>query len=246
MVKKFLEENIEHESKSDMPESKKVVAEYLANMRNFENDRIVLVKDQNKFLKKVTAVSLGIAVLGVGALIGLTPLKTVEPYLLRVDNVTGAADVVRPLENVTGTTTEKMDKYWLSRAIQERESYTWVTVQSSYDAFKLFSSPAVFSQYETYIFGKESPVTKFEDSKSIKVDFRGTTFIKTGDQVVAQVKLSKTVTEKDGKPSPIYPVTYWQATATFDYSKVIKRSSEEQVNPLGFEITSYRIDPIAG
>lgn len=244
MNKDFFEENIEQISKPNAPDSKKLVANYIKQMQNFESDRIVLIKNQNGFLKKIVVASLVVAILSVGAVIGLTPLKTVEPYLVRVDNATGAADIIRPLANNTESYEEKMDRFWLWQAINERESYNWQTVQSSYDKFKLFSTPDVFTQYETYIYGDKSPLKEFGDTKIIELKHRGTSFIESGDKIIAQVRLSKTILEKSGKPSSLFPVTYWQATATFDYNKDIKRVAEEEINPLGFRLTSYRIDPI--
>ena len=243
-MKKTFEENIELEGKKRAPDSRKAVAEYITQMKNFEADGIAVIKKQNVFLRKLVVGLMVITGGAVFAVAALTPLKTVEPYLVRIDNLTGAADVVHPLQDAAKSYDEKQARYWLVRAIYEREGYYWSTVQASYDSFKLFSTSHVFQQYESYIFSDKSPVKVFEDSKSIKVDHRGTTFITSGETMVAQVRLSKTVLEKDGKPSAMYPVTYWMATATFDYDKKIKRKSEEEINPLGFQLTSYRIDAI--
>ena len=243
-MKSTFDENIEHEAKKRAPDSRKAVAEYITQMKNFEADGIAVIKKQNVFLKKLIVGLMVVTGGSVFAVAGLTPLKTVEPYLIRVDNLTGAADVIHPLQNETKDYDEKQARHWLIRSIFERESYYWSTVQASYDSFKLFSTSHVFQQYESYVFSDKSPVKVFEDNKSIKVKHRGTTFINTNGSMVAQVRLSKTVIEKDGKPSSMYPVTYWMATATFDYNKKIKRQSEEDINPLGFQLTSYRIDAI--
>lgn len=239
---KVLRENVAIEEKATVPLS--VVGEYLKQIENFETDRVEGIKAQNKTAWRVASTFGLISVLSVGAVIAMLPLKTVEPYVIRVDNATGFTDVVRPIGNAKESYEEKLTRFWLGQFIQAREGYYWTEVEANYGKLRLMSNAQVFAQYETYIFADTSPVRVFEDSMSIKVDNLGTTFLDTPTGVVAQVRLSKTVLGKDGKPAKMYPVTHWLATATFDYKKEIKRQSEEDVNPLGFQVLSYRIDAI--
>jgi type IV secretion system protein VirB8 len=175
----------------------------------------------------------------------MLPLKTVAPYLIRVDNVTGELDLVDPLSNAKESYEEKLDRFWINTFVLLRESYYWSTIEGVEEKVNLLSTDNVFREYQSYLFGANSPLKLFQNRYSIKVDIKGTTFFKTKDNsIIGQTRLTKTVIDNTGKPVDLYPITNWIATSTFDYKKEIKREKEEQVNPLGFEITSYRIDPV--
>src|SRR4051812_43214087 len=76
---------------------------YFANARTWEQDRL-LAADRSRRIAWVTAgVASLLAVVSVGAVAALTPLKTVEPFVIRVDSATGIVDVVNALDN-TGET----------------------------------------------------------------------------------------------------------------------------------------------
>ena len=86
----------------------------------------------------VGAVGAVIGLAGVVAVAGLTPLKKSEPFVLRVDNNTGAVDIVQPISDSQSTTYgEVVDKYWLAQYIIERESYDWQLIQNSFDRVKI-------------------------------------------------------------------------------------------------------------
>ena len=82
--------------------------------------------------------------LAVGAVAGLTPLKETRPYVIKVDNNTGQTEIVTMMKNQEQSYGEVMDKHWLTRYVQLRESYDWVTIQDNYDAVMLMSSPLRF------------------------------------------------------------------------------------------------------
>lgn len=221
-----------------------VVSEYLKQMENFEADRVQLVKDQLKFSKKVSVAFCVFAILAIGAVVSLAPMKTIEPYVIRVDNNTGFTDVVAPMSDKAETYEEKINRFWLGQFVHYREGYYWNTVEDSYNKVSLMSDDKVFSQYQTFIFSNASPVKVHAEDKSIKVDIQGITFLDTPTGQVAQVRLTKTVQDKNGANSTLYPVSSWLATITFDYEKEIKTKGDEQINPLGFRVVSYRIDAI--
>ncbi|WP_043903282.1 VirB8/TrbF family protein, partial [Kingella kingae] len=72
--------------------------------------------------------------LAVGAVLGLTPLKTVQPFVIRVDNNTGVTDIVTTLKNEEKSYGEVVDKFWLAQYVRHREGYDWQTVQDTFDA----------------------------------------------------------------------------------------------------------------
>lgn len=208
-------------------------------VNKFERDRIEFHKKMAKF-----GVSFGVGgiltgLVSIVAVALLTPLKTVEPFVIRVDNNTGYTDIVRPLRDLNETTYgEELDKYWLAHYVIERESYDWQLVQTSYDTVKLMTENSLFNEYNNYITSAVSPVNLFAESKKIRVQILSVSFVRN----VGQIRFSKQVIDKNGEPDLNIPITYWLATASYDYRYKIEHEQDRRINPLGFQVTGYRVD----
>lgn len=205
----------------------------------FESDRTAFYKTLSKIGFGVGGFGLVIGLAGVVAVAGLTPLKTTEPYVIRVDNNTGFTDIAKPISNAQTSYGEELDKYWLSKFVIERESYDWQFIENSYQTVELMTVPNTFNEYKAYITSKVSPVNLFKQNKKIKVKVLSVSFING----VGQVRLSKQVLSAGGEPDVTLPITYWLATVAFDYKHEIKLEQQRLVNPLGFQVLSYRLDP---
>src|SRR4051812_18284661 len=89
---------------------------YFANARTWEQDRL-LAADRSRRIAWVTAgVASLLAVVSVGAVAALTPLKTVEPFVIRVDSATGIVDVVNAFDNAREIYDEAVTRYFAARA----------------------------------------------------------------------------------------------------------------------------------
>lgn len=235
-------DDIIHESEElerQRPSSTKLIAQYMKDIENFEKDRVLYVKKQNKIAWRVAGGACLLAVLTLGAMASMLPLKTIAPYVIRVDNVTGAVDIVNPMADHTETYEDKLNKFWVQQFIYARESYDWSSVGINVERVKMLSDTKVFNQFSNFFYSEKAPINVFQDNYSIRVNILGTTFIETDNKVFAQTRYTKTVIDNNGKPVNSYPVTNWQATSTFNYNKEIIRKAEEDINPLGFQITSY-------
>lgn len=219
---------------------RKETSAYFGMVKAFESDRVALAHKSAKVAWRITGVFAFLAIVSVVAVAGLTPLKTVTPYVIRVDNNTGAADIATPIGDKKTTYGQELDKYWLGTFIVNRESYEWQTVQTMYDTVALMSNNDVFSEYRGIIKNKKtSPLYLLKQEKKVMTRVTSVSFI--GD--VAQVRFIKFVRNANGTDAPEYPKTAWIATIAYDYKKPIKLESERMINPLGFEVISYRVDP---
>lgn len=241
--KEVLDANFQDATEELTPKTKreasKRVREHFNQVTKFEQDRINFHRTLGKVGLFFGGFGMLIGLVGVGAVIGLTPLKTVEPFAIRVDNNTGFTDIVKPLKNAEETTYgEELDKYWLARFVVERESYDWQLIQNSFDAVKLMTTPNLFSEYSNYITSQVSPVNVFKQSKKIKVQILSAAFVGN----VGQIRFSKRVLDQNGEPDLNIPTTYWLATASYDYKHKIEVEQDRRINPLGFQVTGYRVD----
>ncbi len=83
-----------------------------------------------------------LACVSVAAVVALTPLKTVEPFVIRVDNSTGIVEVVSALSSAAGTYDEEVTKYFAARYVRAREGYVWSDAEENFRIASLMSNSA--------------------------------------------------------------------------------------------------------
>jgi len=175
------------------------------------------------------------------ALVMLMPLKTVEPYIVSVDKNSGQTQVVSALNQQTGTITEQeaLDRYWLSNYVRWREVYDWYTLQSDYDHTLAFSSPAVQKEYNSLFEGDQALDTVW--GKRIKATVHILSIVDEEENKIATVRFEKVIQSVDSTAPGA--ATTWVATIGYRFLPHKKMAeSQRLVNPLAFEVTSYRVD----
>lgn len=218
--------------------SKQMAIDFIQQANQFEKSQIDAIKRNNKTAWRITAASLLLAVLSVIAVMLLTPLKTVTPYVIRVDNNTGATDIVTVLQQSETSYGEATDRYWLSQYIKMRESYDWWTVQSTYDASMLLSSSALQNEIAAFFESEAAPYKVFKDKYRVDIKILSISWI--GD--TAQIRFEKQVKPLvQGQKSPV--VQRYIATIGYRYVNTAQAEKDRLVNPLGLQVMSYRVDP---
>lgn len=207
--------------------------------RSFIEKDNASIRAQNRIYLIFAFVCLFIALIAVIAVVFLTPLKKVEPYIMRVDNSTGKVDVISVLPRVTQSYDRVVDNHFLSLYVQYRESYDWQTISDFYAATKLMSNPQVSANY-TKLYGRDnvnSPVNSLKNQYRILVRINSISYIgKTAQIRFTKIKIPVVPNETD----QIQEFNYL-ATVTFKYENKEMSSVQRQVNPLGFTVTSYNI-----
>ncbi|MFM4936166.1 conjugal transfer protein TraG [Aeromonas veronii] len=239
---RYYEENKKDAEKGRGKRVKETAAYYEA-VKNFEQEHINALVQQRKHLIRGLACTGAIIVLQAVALACLAPLKTAVPYVIRVDNSTGYTDIVKSISDENSSYDEVMKKYWLSQYVINYESYDWLTVQTLYDNIKLLSTSDVFGEYRTKMLADNSPLNLLKDNYKLKTKIKSVTFL---NKETAQVRFTKMVLNKKGELAPEFVPTDWVAVVAFDFSHEIKTEGERLLNPLGFNVLSYRVDPEAG
>lgn len=165
--------------------------------------------------------------------------KEIVPFVVRVDNTTGYTDVVNELDANTVSQDEVLNKYWLSRYIHARETYNWQTLQDDYNAVKLLSIKDAFTEYAIQFEGKEAIDKKYGNNFRATVDI---VTIVPHAKNIATVRFVKTIKRTDDVRSQGDKKNY-VATVNFEYrSAAVLSEKDRLVNPLGFQVRSYRVD----
>ncbi|WP_299496361.1 virB8 family protein [uncultured Shewanella sp.] len=220
---------------------------YLKEIKEFENDRVAIAKSSAKKAWRVAGAFGVIAILAVGAVMGLTPLKRVENHLTIIDPQTGIAQTLKPMSDAqTVTYGEVLDKYWITRFVIERNGYDWETIQHNYNIVETMSNDKVFNVYSRAIKAKDSPLEIFGEMRSILIKDVSVSFLPSSsqDSILAQVHFTRKVIANDGEIATSFKPTKWIATITFNYQATIETEEDRMLNPLGFMVTSYREDKV--
>lgn len=217
----------------------KEAQKYIQAAQDFEKSEIDRVRKNAKIAWRLSFVMTGLAALSIFAIVMLTPLKTVQPFVIRVDNNTGLTDTVSVMKERQDRYEEIVDKYFLKQYVQYREGYDWETIQTTFDATKLMSSPQVGNEFAAMYAGENAPHKVLKNSRKVVVKVQSVAFV--GD--LAQVRFTKQSVEVgDGvdnqKSAPIKMI----ATIAWEYQGGKMSEQDRLINPLGFKVKSYRVD----
>ncbi|MBI6746872.1 type IV secretion system protein [Pseudomonas syringae] len=214
--------------------------------RYFEKSIAADEKAKTKRATRLNYVFGTIAVMSVAAVMGLTPLKTVQLGLVRVDRNSGYSDVVwaddkgKPQEQID-------DEFWLSAYTRFRESYNFSSNDANYSMVKLMSYDETFTEYRNFQLSSKGYLEVLGTNRQIRTDINNINFLDRKDREgTAQVRITKTVLDRNGVPDPqLHPVT-WVATVTYDYKNPAKKAGDQWLNPRGFGIKAYTMTQEVG
>lgn len=213
--------------------------DYFDKARRFDQDRMVSAERSRRLAWFVAAIASVLACVSIAAVVALTPLKTVEPFVIRVDNSTGIVDVVSALGSAAGSYDEEVTKYFAARYVRAREGYIWSEAEENFRTASLMSNAAEQQRFASYYRGgnPESPQNVYGRSSTAKITIKSISLINAN---VVSVRYIRTVTRGEDVRT-----THWVATITHAYTNAPTSSTDRLVNPLGFVVSEYRADPEA-
>jgi type IV secretion system protein VirB8 len=213
--------------------------EYFDKARRFDQDRMVSAERSKRLAWFVAIVASVLACVSVAAMAALTPLKTVEPFVIRVDNSTGIVDVVSTMVSSAGSYDEEVTKYFAARYVRAREGYVWSEAEENFRTASLMSNAGEQQRFAAAYRGgnPESPQNVYGRSATSRIGIKSISLINSN---VVSVRYTRTITRGEDVRT-----THWVATITYSYTNAPISSSDRLVNPLGFVVSEYRADPEA-
>jgi len=211
---------------------------YLEEARGLERDYLDELVRSKRAAWRVTTALAALLALSLVALVATLPLKRVEGFVLRVDNATGAVDVVTTLKDRQVTYGEVVDRYFVNKYVLNRESYDYETVQTAYDTTLLLSGAEVQREYATLFEGEKARDKVLSNRARIVVKVRSIT--PGSSSHTALVRFTTTLARENGQSDAEQSFV---ATIGYRYLGAPMHEEDRLVNPLGFLVTSYRVDP---
>jgi len=226
--------------KKEDPVTKKEMAasDVYQEAANWETCRLEEAQKSESRAWKVAGCSVAVSAMLAVAIVVVMPLKENIPYVVKVD-AAGAVDIMTTLKDKAMSYDEVIDKYWLAKYVRAYESWEYYTAQEDYDFIGLTSSSEVAKQYAMLFQGPRAIDQVYGQQYMVKTKI--VSVVPQGNGI-AQVRFEKNVKPRQN-PEADGQTSKWIATIGYEYKKVAKmKESQRLLNPLGFNVQSYRID----
>ena len=198
----------------------------------------------------VATSALGMSLILAGGYFYILPLKEKVPYLVMADAYTGTSTVAR----LTGdfnrnsiTASEAINRSNIAHFVLARESYDYALIRlRDWTTVYTMSAPAVASGYTNLHSSRnpDSPYNRYGKSRAIRVSILSTQLIGGGNNVApkgATVRFQRSL--YDNATGVARPLDSRIATLEFAYKANLGMDEKDRIeNPLGFQVTSYRVD----
>ncbi|MGN6847887.1 MAG: virB8 family protein, partial [Sphingomicrobium sp.] len=221
--------------------SRQTLDAYYAEAASWNRDRVQAMRSSHRIAWIIAGVAALIAVLEAIALVFLTPLKTVVPYTLMVDKTTGFVQALKPLDAAKIAPDSALTQSFLVQYVIAREGFDFSSLNMSYRKVALFSAGSARTGYlqQMQVSNPDSPLVRYPRGTTLDVRVKSVSPIGSN---AALVRFDTIRTDANGGARPASP---WVALIKYRYSTAPMSVDDRYVNPLGFQVTSYRKDPEA-
>ena len=204
----------------------------------FEDEVFFQLRSQRNRWMIVAVLALIMAVVAMGAVLSLLPLKEIRPYVVMVDKTTGEAEKIVQVRPVSLSEQEAVRQAELVSYVIDRETYDVADNETRIpDVLSQSQGQARSSLIALWTRGSAAyPPTRYASRSRLKVTIVSIALL---TETTAQVRFRKILETQGEKPVE----RDFVATVGFEFQPRVERNLEAVwKNPLGFVVTNYRID----
>lgn len=161
--------------------------------------------------------------------------KTFDPFVIQIDETTGEAKIVKPIDSSTLSGNETLAKYFIKKYVVARETYNFVDFDNiTRQTIKLLSTQPIYRQYIGYALDEErSPFVKYGANNSTFLVVKSWSRLE-GQKYLLRFSIHETTEQRN--------VYHKIAIVEFDYVTMTLTEDELDINPIGFQVIGYRVD----
>ena len=153
-----------------MIQNDKELRRYLEEARTFDQDRLLTARRSTRLAWTIASVASVIACASVVAVAALAPLKSVEPFVIRVDQATGVPEVMTALTDGREEYDEAVAKYFLALYVRTREGYSYAARSTIFNHVQIMSGPEEGPQFSNLHTGTWQPMVDiYETQESLVI-----------------------------------------------------------------------------
>lgn len=199
-------------------------------IKSWYSNRYQIVVVQRNILLLFTLISMFSVAVAVIFVKNVMSSKSLEPYVIEVEEKTGIATVVDQLTSQTFTGDQMIRKYFINEFIHAANGYDPRTYKQDVEKVRLMSVPGVYADFRNRINARDLGA-----SGSIDVRIKSIQFTSANS---AQIRTTRQFVKEGTDPQTKDEVV----TMNFYFASNIKLSMEERlINPLGFQVSGYLI-----
>ena len=222
---------------------KKQEEENQSKSKSWFQDKYQFVLVQRNILAVVTVLSLIASLMAVFAVQRLAPLKTVEPFVIQIDERSGVTQVVETGTTQTLQANEAVDNFFLWRYVRARENYDRAGLPFNWETVRVLSDPKVFDLYRNLMSGQnpDGPVSRLADVGMRTVTNANITHLEGANTKNQYARVDFTVEES--RRGTVQAKFRASARIEYRYYTKLELSQVDRLqNPLGFLVLSYQLE----
>jgi type IV secretion system protein VirB8 len=213
-----------------MPTSETQNKKTKLKIKSWYSNRYQIVVVQRNILLLFTLISMFSVAIAVIFVKNVMSSKSLEPYVIEVEQKTGVATVVDQLTAQNFTGDQMMRKYFINEFVHAASGYDPRTYKSDADKVRLLSVPAVYSEFKNRVNARE-----LGTNSRIEVRIKSIQF---SDNNTAQIRIVRQINAESADAKTKDEVI----TMGFYFSPEMTLTMEERlINPLGFQVNKYLI-----
>jgi len=199
-------------------------------IKSWYSNRYQIVVVQRNVLLLFTLVSMFSVAVAVIFVKNVMSSKSLEPYVIQVEEKSGIATVVDQLTSQNFTGDQIIRKYFINEFVHASSGYDPRTYKQDVEKIRLFSVPGVYSDFRNRINARVLGTSSRTEVRIKSVQFT--------DPNTAQIRISKQITAEGADPITKDEVI----TMGFYFAPDMGLTMEERlINPLGFQVNRYLI-----
>jgi type IV secretion system protein VirB8 len=199
-------------------------------IKSWYSNRYQIVVVQRNILLLFTLISMFSVAVAVIFVKNIMSSKSLEPYVIEVEQKSGIATTVNQLTAQNFTGDQMIRQYFINEFIHAASAYDPKTYKMDVDKVRLFSVPAVYGDFRNRINARDLGANSSIDVRVKSIQFTNNNTAQI--RVVRQVNLPEVVSEEINEV----------ITMDFSFFPNMKLNLEERlINPLGFQVTRYAI-----
>jgi type IV secretion system protein VirB8 len=211
--------------------------EYFERAISWATDRELAQRRTYRLAWGIAGAATLVAVLEAFALMALVPLETVTTRTLLVDRHTGHVQTLDDAERGIKPD-EALTQSFLLQYVTARESLDLATLPADYRKVALWSADRARASYLAQMpaTNPESPMNRYPRGTIVRTHVKSVSLPEAGS---AMVRFQTHRTQPNGAAAIVQD---WVALVRYRFSGAPMAAEDRFINPLGFQVLSYRVD----
>lgn len=179
----------------------------------------------------------------------IAAVKTVEPYVVQIDDKSGVVQLVNPVSRNEYAANELIDRFFVAQYINARESYNLSILRYNYNVVRVMSTVQMFNIFRRDVSPNvpTSAAAVLGNDGIRTVRIKSVAYIqnptipndnaKATPEKIIQARIELRDTRENGQDV----IDNFVITVTFQYANIELNEEERLINPLGFTVTQYQV-----